>query len=59
MDGFVAGLLIGAFLGFLLGPVVRSYLMWREVDRARREATLTARILARMEEDWDRDEDTS
>jgi hypothetical protein len=50
-DGqFVAGLIIGVFLGLLLGPILRSWLAWREWVEASREADLTERFLARWEE---------
>jgi hypothetical protein len=49
-DGqFVAGLLIGVFLGLLLGPILRSWLAWREWVEASREAELAERFLARLE----------
>lgn len=52
VDGqFVAGLLIGVFLGLLVGPILRSWLAWREWVEASREADLTERFLARWEEE--------
>jgi hypothetical protein len=47
---FVAGLVIGAALGFLVGPGVRSRLAWREWTEASRRARLTDEVLARMDE---------
>jgi hypothetical protein len=50
-DGqFVAGLVIGVFLGLLLGPILRSWLAWKEWAEASREADLTERFLALWEE---------
>jgi hypothetical protein len=46
---FLAGLAIGVFLGLLLGPLVRSWVAWREWVQASREADLTDRLLTRME----------
>jgi hypothetical protein len=51
-DGqFVAGLLIGVFAGLLLGPIFRSWLAWREWVEASREADLTERLLAHLEQE--------
>jgi hypothetical protein len=50
---FVAGLVIGVFLGLLLGPILRSWLAWREWVEASREAELTEGFLARWEEEED------
>jgi hypothetical protein len=50
----VAGLLIGVFLGLLLGPILRSWLTWREWVEASREADLTERFLARWEDETGR-----
>jgi hypothetical protein len=51
---FVAGLLVGIGIGFLLGPAVRSWLAFREWADASRQARLTDDILARMERDAQR-----
>jgi hypothetical protein len=48
---FVAGLLIGVFVGLLLGPVLRSWLAWQEWVDASREADLAERFLAHLEEE--------
>jgi hypothetical protein len=48
---FVAGLLVGIGIGFLLGPAVRSWLAFREWADASRQARLTDDILSRMERD--------
>jgi uncharacterized membrane protein len=48
---FIAGFLIGAGIGFLLGPAVRSWLAYREWADASRQARLTEEILARMEQE--------
>lgn len=47
-DLFV-GLGFGLVLGLLIGPVVRSWLIWREYTCASREANLVADVLDRME----------
>ncbi|HEV8681630.1 MAG TPA: hypothetical protein VGS09_02475 [Actinomycetota bacterium] len=54
---FIAGLLIGAGIGFLLGPAARSWLIHREWAEASRRARLTDEVLARMEEDAHQDLD--
>ena len=48
---FIAGLLVGAGIGFLLSPAARSWLTRREWAEASRRARLTDRVLARLEED--------
>jgi hypothetical protein len=50
-DEFLAGLLIGVFLGLVLGPVLRSWLAWREYVEASREADLTERLLEHLAEE--------
>ena len=47
-DMFV-GLGFGLILGLLIGPVVRSWLIWREWVSASREANLVSDVLDRME----------
>jgi hypothetical protein len=47
-DLFV-GLGFGLILGLLIGPVVRSWLIWREWVSASREANLVSDVLDRME----------
>jgi len=59
MDGFVVGLLFGIFLGLLLGPILRSWLLWRAIEAARREAALADAILARMDQQDDEPPDGS
>lgn len=44
----LAGLLIGFILGLLIGPLLRSWLTWREYVEASREAQLTEDVLRRM-----------
>jgi hypothetical protein len=49
----VVGLLLGAAIGFLAGPLVRGGLAvreWREASREAREARLTDELLFRIEE---------
>jgi hypothetical protein len=48
---FLAGLAIGVFLGLLVGPLLRSWVAWREWVQASREADLADRFLTRMEQD--------
>jgi hypothetical protein len=48
---FIAGLLTGASIGFLLRPAVRSWLAHREWTEASRQARLTDKVLARMQQD--------
>lgn len=42
------GLVIGIFIGLLVGPALRSWLTWREYVDASREARLDEEILRRM-----------
>jgi hypothetical protein len=59
-DGqFVAGLLIGVFLGLLVGPVLRSWLAWREWVEASREADLAERLLAHLEQEGGHSDEVS
>jgi hypothetical protein len=59
-DGeFIVGLVIGVFLGLLLGPVLRSWLAWREWVEASREADLTERLLAHLEQGMSPSDDRS
>jgi hypothetical protein len=48
---FIAGLLTGAGISFLLGPAVRSWIAHREWTEASRRARLTDKVLARMQQD--------
>jgi hypothetical protein len=48
---FIAGLLAGASIGFLLRPAVHSWIAHREWAEASRQARLTEAILARMQRD--------
>jgi hypothetical protein len=48
-SGFVVGLALGGFTGFLVGPAIRSWLAHREWAEASREARLADRLLERME----------
>jgi hypothetical protein len=43
------GLGFGLVLGLLIGPVVRSWLIWREWVSTSREANLVSDVLDRME----------
>lgn len=47
----IVGLILGACIGFLLGPVFRSWTAHREWREASREADLADLVLARMELD--------
>ena len=49
----VVGLLIGASVGILAGPVIRSRITYREWQEASRQARLTDEFLARLDEDAD------
>jgi hypothetical protein len=42
------GLVIGILVGLLVGPALRSWLVWREYVEAGREARLHEEILRRM-----------
>ena len=44
------GLVLGIIIGLLIGPVLRSWLSWREYEDARREARLTEDVLRLMSE---------
>jgi hypothetical protein len=48
-SGFVVGLVLGGFTGFLVGPLIRSWLAYREWAEASREARLADRLLEKME----------
>jgi hypothetical protein len=52
----VVGLLLGAGIGFLVGPGIRSWAAYREWAEASREARLADRLLERLEIDADLDE---
>lgn len=43
------GLILGCFVGLLLGPLLRAWLSWREWVTASREAQLLGDVLERME----------
>lgn len=45
----LVGLAIGASVGFLAGPVIRSRITYREWQEASRQARLTDELLARLE----------
>jgi hypothetical protein len=53
---FIVGLILGGFIGFLLGPGFRSWQAYREWVDASREARLADQLLERMEIDADLDE---
>jgi hypothetical protein len=57
LDGFLVGLLVGGGFGLLTGPATRSWLAYREWERASREADLADRLLERMEADAHRFEE--
>jgi hypothetical protein len=55
---FMVGLIVGACLGFLIGPVLRSWLSYREWAEASRQERLVDQLVTRMENDVERaDED--
>jgi hypothetical protein len=45
--------LLGVVLGLALGPVVRSWIVWREYQAASREAWLADEALRRLEDEQD------
>ena len=47
----MATLILGFVLGLLAGPIVRSWIVWREYKAASHEAWLAAETLRRLEED--------
>jgi hypothetical protein len=47
---FIVGILIGGCLGYLVGPVLRSWQIYREWVDASREVRLADRLLDRMVE---------
>jgi hypothetical protein len=49
VDDLVVGLVLGAAIGFLAGPVLRSALVGREWTATRREAEVADRLLERLE----------
>ncbi len=55
-SGFVVGLVLGGFTGFLVAPAIRSWQAYREWTDASREARLADRLLERMEMEADRHE---
>lgn len=48
-DGLVVGLVAGFTLGLICGPLLRSWLAWREAADAAREADLLEEVLARLD----------
>jgi hypothetical protein len=52
---FVVGLIVGACLGFLIGPALRSWLSYREWAEASRQERLVDQLVTRMESDVKRD----
>lgn len=46
---FLSGLVLGVFLGIILGPAIRLWLTWHEWAEASREARLTEDVLKRMD----------
>lgn len=49
VDDLVLGLLIGAAIGLVAGPALRSWLTYREWMETRLETTLTDELLTRLE----------
>lgn len=47
----LAGLLLGVVIGLLVGPVLRSWITWREYTNASREARLVEETLRLMGEE--------
>ncbi|MGH2673546.1 MAG: hypothetical protein ACRDHC_11270 [Actinomycetota bacterium] len=48
-EDLLIGLVLGSFVGLLLGPLLRAWLSWREWVSASREANLLGDVLERME----------
>lgn len=48
---FLSGLVVGVFVGLALGPVIRSWLAWREWRDAARQASLTHEMVRLLEAD--------
>lgn len=48
---FVVGLVLGLCVGLLVGPALRSWLVFREWSEASREAKLADRLVTRIESD--------
>jgi hypothetical protein len=46
---FLGGLVLGVFLGVVLGPVIRLWLSWHQWVEASREARLTEDVLKRID----------
>jgi hypothetical protein len=44
----LAGLLLGILIGLALGPLIRSWITWREYVEASREARLHDEVLRAM-----------
>jgi hypothetical protein len=49
----LVGLLVGVCIGLLSGPLVRSWLVYREWTETSREARLTDELLSRIDRDLD------
>lgn len=52
-SGFVVGLVLGGFTGFIVAPAIHTWLAHREWMEASREARLADRLLERMEIETD------
>jgi hypothetical protein len=46
---FLGGLVLGLFLGIILGPAIRLWITWHEWVAASREARLTEDVMKRMD----------
>lgn len=53
---FIVGILLGGCLGYLIGPALRSWQIYREWADASREVRLAGRLLDTMEVEADLDE---
>jgi hypothetical protein len=51
IDNFLAGMVLGILVGFLIGPVLWHWLAWHWWKGADREARLTDEVLERLNED--------
>ena len=53
---FIVGILLGACVGYLVGPALRSWQIYREWTDASREARLADRLLDRLDVEADLEE---
>lgn len=49
VSSFLGGMVLGALVGIFLGPLIRTWITWREWADASREARLTEDVLKLMD----------